>query len=1122
MLKKSILLLLLIFGLSTNAQEVSLYQQFLGKYDFTMIGNTMNTEPNGANGYCFILTSSEAELTLEPGQEIEAAYLYWAGSGTEEIFDFDIELNGVPITPDRIFATDIAGRGVSGGFKDVTAQVIATGNGIYTVSELDLNDAIQDYCANGTNFGGWSILVVYKDLSLGSNLVNIYDGFSRVDSANSFMQFQLSNLNVLNLVGNRIAFLAWEGDENIAVQEQLKINGNLVSNPPLNPSNNVFNGTNSFTNSNQLYNMDLDFFDISAFTNIGDSNMTVSIESHQDAVILNNIVLVLNTEVPDATIEADAEYEGCDNYLVTVNYTVKNTIATNILPAATPIAFYAGDTLIGTAATVNDIPVGGSESGQIELLIPEDTANPFILTVAVDDDGEGNSTVAEFNEDNNTDEIEIKLGITPVVNDFETLAKCDTNNDGFEIFDLTITAAQMLGDQTGVLVRYYVNENDAQQGNNNNINNPSAYTNTSTPQTLYIRMEDGYGCAVVTPFQIEIIPPAPFNYEIPEIIVCSPNSETTGITINLNQNLEAVLNGENPDDFIISFHNSQTTAMNGSNPIVNPESFVNTSSPQTIWVRKTDTDGCVVYGSFEIIINPAAEANYQVPSLENCSPDQSSTGILTDLTANQENILNGNDPGDYTITYHLTKNAAINGDNPIGNPENFNNTSSPQTIWFRMINDENCVLYGSFELIYYLAPLAHTAIYQKCSISGPAAFELNELNSMLVDNPNNLTFDYYNSQEDAENQTNPLNDLYTPPVLVHTVYIRITDTKGCFTIISAILETVINTAELQNTYYECDDPWEESDGFTVFDLTSLNNQIKNSLGLSNANISFYHTSEEAAEGINPIQNPANYTNTTNPEIIYARAEGMDGNCGGIAHFTIQTRPVPVFELPELITFCDYDAVKSFTFHSPFYSYEWTDADGNIISNEARAIFGESGEYTLEVRESQNGCPAKRKVQVLIDTPPVIIDIRVEDQTVTVSAMGGSVPYQYSINNGLSWTDNYIFEKMPGGLYDLLVRSKYGCVSSSKFFGVLGVPNFISPNGDGKNDYWEIRGLEAYPKANVKIFDRYGKIFLDRQLGSGFRWDGTYSGRPVTSGEYWYIITFEDGRKLSGHISVRNY
>ncbi|MDD3458794.1 MAG: gliding motility-associated C-terminal domain-containing protein, partial [Weeksellaceae bacterium] len=118
------LLSLLLYTISFG-QEVTLYEQFLGKYDFTMIGNTHNIVPNGSGGPCNILTTSSASLNLNPDQEIAAAYLYWAGSGSVAQFDYDIRLNGVNISPERTFTTDIAGRPVSGGFTDITAQVIA-------------------------------------------------------------------------------------------------------------------------------------------------------------------------------------------------------------------------------------------------------------------------------------------------------------------------------------------------------------------------------------------------------------------------------------------------------------------------------------------------------------------------------------------------------------------------------------------------------------------------------------------------------------------------------------------------------------------------------------------------------------------------------------------------------------------------------------------------------------------------------------------------------------------------------------------------------------------------------------------------------------------------------------
>src|SRR5690606_35851730 len=209
-MKKILSALVFLSVTAITAQvPIEIYQQFLGKYDFTMIGNTMNELPNGANTYCDMLTESSADLTLAPTQTVVAAYLYWAGSGSLAQGDLDILLNGQPVSVDRTFQTFMGvgtnNRPFYGGFSDVAALVQATGNGTYTVSEFDLSCFISPstYCSNGTNFGGWSILVIYQDPSVTDNLVNVYDGFRKVDTAEPVVNITLTNLNVLHVVGNK-------------------------------------------------------------------------------------------------------------------------------------------------------------------------------------------------------------------------------------------------------------------------------------------------------------------------------------------------------------------------------------------------------------------------------------------------------------------------------------------------------------------------------------------------------------------------------------------------------------------------------------------------------------------------------------------------------------------------------------------------------------------------------------------------------------------------------------------------------------------------------------------------------------------------------------------------------
>ncbi|MGK4567631.1 hypothetical protein [Flavobacterium sp. 3HN19-14] len=256
------------------AQDVALWEQFNGKYDFTFVGNTLNTSENNSNTLCSILTSSTASLTLNSGDTIEKAYLYWAGSGTG---DFDVKLNGTNVPASRTFGIFLNTFNYFSAFADVTQLVQSTGNGDYTLSDLDLNPFITptQYCNNRTNFGGWAMVIVYKNDALPLNQLNVYDGLQGIpDSIN----ITLDSLNVIDSTGAKIGFIAWEGDVSLDIDETLMINDHVLSND-LNPPTNAFNGTNTITGSSSLYNMDLDIYDIEDNIAVGDTSALIQMTS---------------------------------------------------------------------------------------------------------------------------------------------------------------------------------------------------------------------------------------------------------------------------------------------------------------------------------------------------------------------------------------------------------------------------------------------------------------------------------------------------------------------------------------------------------------------------------------------------------------------------------------------------------------------------------------------------------------------------------------------------------------------------------------------------------------------------------------------------------------------------
>ena len=517
-LKRYLLLLFIVLFcivFKTTAQNVSLYNQFNGRYDFTLIGNTLNVQPNGANDPCLLLSNSSATLNLNPNDIIEKAYLYWAGSGTG---DFNVKLNGTDITAERTFSAiqNSNGNPFFSAFADVTALLQTTGNGNYTLSDLDVSPFLNasTYCDNGTNFSGWAIVIVYKNSSLPLNQLNVYDGLEALQTAVINVQdslvINLSSLNVLDAAGAKLGFVAWEGDATIANQESLSINGNIISNPPLNPYDNIFNGTNSITGSSTLYNMDLDIFDIQNNIHVGDTSATIRMTTAQDYVLINTIISKLNSQLPDAQVSIDAIDKQCDSRTIVIHYTVSNLNCTNPLPALTPVSIYINGVLFQTILTPVEIPIGGTISDQITIILPTTVTTTFELKFVVDDVGNGTGIVAELNENNNFFIVNDALWFTPTFNPLENLLVC---NEGFTrgTFDFSSYEDIVKTNPSDVVHFYETLENAT--ASVNPILNPTNYVATTTPKEIFISVANA-NCFAITSFLLTTrnCPPIVYNF----------------------------------------------------------------------------------------------------------------------------------------------------------------------------------------------------------------------------------------------------------------------------------------------------------------------------------------------------------------------------------------------------------------------------------------------------------------------------------------------------------------------------------------------------------------------------------------------------------------------------------
>ncbi len=501
----------LLFACLSFGQEITLLQQFNGKYDFTFIGNTLNLAENNSGSPCVIATSSSASLFLPSGNVIEKAYLYWAGSG---FGDFNVSLNSQIITASRTFSHFRDGRNFFSAYADVTALVQAEGQGFYTLSELNLTNVIANssYCNTGTNFGGWAIIIVYSNESLPLNQLNIYDGLRGLQGSVNNPQeitINLDGLYVIDNEGAKIGFIAWEGDKALSVSESLTLNGDLLSNT-LNPETNAFNGTSTVTGSDELYNMDLDIYAIDEYVNVGDQSAEIELTSGSDFVMINCIVTKFNSELPDATITIDATQSLCGSRTVSADFTVYNLNSTDPLPANVPIAIFADGILVGATVTTAEIPIGESQSGSVNVEIPIEIPNDFVLTFVVDQNASGAGTVIEINEDNNTDEISVSLLPLPAFNAVPNLEECNTGLGKARFnFSEYATLVKMNPDD---VVRFFSSADDA-AANEDEILGISDFEPETTPKEIFIRIEDDNGCFSITSFLLltRNCPPQVYN-----------------------------------------------------------------------------------------------------------------------------------------------------------------------------------------------------------------------------------------------------------------------------------------------------------------------------------------------------------------------------------------------------------------------------------------------------------------------------------------------------------------------------------------------------------------------------------------------------------------------------------
>jgi gliding motility-associated-like protein len=165
---------------------------------------------------------------------------------------------------------------------------------------------------------------------------------------------------------------------------------------------------------------------------------------------------------------------------------------------------------------------------------------------------------------------------------------------------------------------------------------------------------------------------------------------------------------------------------------------------------------------------------------------------------------------------------------------------------------------------------------------------------------------------------------------------------------------------------------------------------------------------------------------------------------------------------------------------------------------------------------RNGCTTPNQNFVIVAIAPLALNlVQGGLNEIVAIASGGNGGYSYSINGGASSSSSsFIIERT--ATYAVTVTDIKGCSRLANIpmvFVDIFIPNVFTPNGDGINDGWTPQNTVNYKNLVYYIFDRYGRKIATRTEGQ--RWDGTYNGEELPSGDYWYVI------KVDGEASGSN-
>lgn len=335
----------------------------------------------------------------------------------------------------------------------------------------------------------------------------------------------------------------------------------------------------------------------------------------------------------------------------------------------------------------------------------------------------------------------------------------------------------------------------------------------------------------------------------------------------------------------------------------------------------------------------------------------------------------------------------------------------------------------------------------------------------------------------------------TPNISNTTIFYAAAHAPGCLdTIRIPVTATVTPKPVLTSAspYFMCDE------AYTVID-------VQTSVGLM-----FWY---DTPTSTNPIFLGTNFVVPNIHQNTVYYAESNYNNClSDRIPITINVYPAPIAD-DENFVLCEGDTIQ-LDAGNPGLNYVWsTGATSQTIQSNGLTAYS----VTITTPAPQS-CSKTKNFVISYNVQPVISTVDVVGLTITINTTQTG-DFEYSIN-GVNYQDSNVFTVPEGGVYTAYVKEKNQCGSDQKQFIVISYSEFFTPNGDGVNDNWFIKGAINFANAEVSIFDRFGKLITVLNTTNPF-WDGKLNGKVLPATDYWFVAKINDTfPETKGHFALK--